>query len=242
MKSITAARWLTHLMRQLPAARLDGDADAVHELRTSIARLRVLLALGCQDALDGELKWLRDSVGDVRDLDVQIAHEPPASVAFELRAARELAQADLRRALDDPRLSQLLDELATLRPVSVEMAEHRLKRLVRRALKLRRKAKRKWKKAVSVHKLRRALRDVRYSLEWLARPADTLAKAQHKLGGVVDRVAALRRLDELSLNKPYEKKLRRELREKLRKARRASSGKMAKILQKLLVNKPAHGS
>jgi CHAD domain-containing protein len=69
--------WVAEVRRLEPLARA-GDADAVHDMRVAIRRLRtVLWALAdvfpaALQVLDGELRWVGRVLGEVRDLDVQL--------------------------------------------------------------------------------------------------------------------------------------------------------------------------
>ena len=62
-----------------PMVRLaDSDDDSVHKMRVSIRRIRSILRThrrvvdqASVGTLDGELKWLADALGEVRDLEVQ---------------------------------------------------------------------------------------------------------------------------------------------------------------------------
>jgi CHAD domain-containing protein len=68
-----------HLLAYDPLVRLaDSDDDSVHKMRVSVRRLRSLLRTHRRmvdqvraGTLDGELKWLADALGEVRDLEVQ---------------------------------------------------------------------------------------------------------------------------------------------------------------------------
>ncbi len=120
----------------------DGDADAVHDARVALRRIRsTMKAFGTllppeQDALSDELRWLSGLLGAVRDGDVLIAHftavierdggatdhdESNPAVAPAAAAIRErlvAAQADdrtaLEAALDSDRFARLRDLLASL--------------------------------------------------------------------------------------------------------------------------------
>ena len=59
-------------------ARAGVDPEGVHQMRVAVRRLRAALkaesSIPGADALQEELKWLGTSLGNVRDLDVQIGH------------------------------------------------------------------------------------------------------------------------------------------------------------------------
>ncbi len=113
-----------------PQVRMaDHDDDSVHRMRVATRRMRSLLRTHIRmldrtraEALEGELKWLADALGDVRDLEVlrarfheQIgelpgAHQAPAwldGMAATERRARE----QIGRTLLTQRYMNLLDAL-----------------------------------------------------------------------------------------------------------------------------------
>jgi CHAD domain-containing protein len=114
------------------AAR-QGDPEGVHGLRTSSRRLRStlrafqsLLDTEWAKSLEGELKWLAEKLGAVRDLDILRGRLAAAAEQSEnvlqplfdsLSARHDAASAALRDALASPRYRALLNRL-------IEAAEH----------------------------------------------------------------------------------------------------------------------
>ncbi|MFI6742914.1 CHAD domain-containing protein [Nonomuraea sp. NPDC050451] len=113
-----------------PLVRLaDHDDDSVHKMRVAVRRVRSLLRTHARlldpaptRALDAELKWLADKLGDVRDLEVLNARfdrgltgEPaPGSTPGwprELAARERKARQALKRTLSTPRYFALLAAL-----------------------------------------------------------------------------------------------------------------------------------
>ncbi|SDK85019.1 CYTH and CHAD domain-containing protein [Nonomuraea jiangxiensis] len=116
-----------------PLVRLaDHDDDSVHKMRVAVRRMRSLLRTHARlldraqaRALDAELKWLADTLGDVRDLEVltarfdrRLADRPagltrgdaprwPGQLATREREARRR----LKDALSTPRYFALLARL-----------------------------------------------------------------------------------------------------------------------------------
>lgn len=76
-------------------ARAGVDPEGVHQMRVAVRRMRAALKAESDipgaDALQEELKWLGASLGNVRDLDVQIEHlrAQAADFADEEKAAVE---------------------------------------------------------------------------------------------------------------------------------------------------------
>lgn len=110
-----------------PKARLGEDAEGVHRMRVSTRRLRAALRL-FRDVLPPnaqhfreELRWVADTLGAVRDLDVQLARleewraqEPKADLGtlkMQLTRDREQARARLLEAFDSARFAQLVAEM-----------------------------------------------------------------------------------------------------------------------------------
>jgi CHAD domain-containing protein len=119
-----------------PGART-GDADAVHDMRVGTRRLRSTLrtfrgqlwSRERTEALRGELSWLADRLGGVRDAQVMeqrlhaaVAAQPPdlvvgpvySRIHGDLDADLRDARRELDAALDGVRYFRLLDELDRL--------------------------------------------------------------------------------------------------------------------------------
>jgi CHAD domain-containing protein len=106
---------------------MDPDPDAVHDLRVALRRTRAVLRAARDlfdpdwvDRLRDELKWLGGELGQVRDLDVLIAHlrserdevGPDATpVIRRLERERKAARRRAVAALDSGRYLELLDDL-----------------------------------------------------------------------------------------------------------------------------------
>lgn len=186
MSAIGLERWLQHLLEHLPIAREGQDPEGVHQVRVAVRRLRVWLRLAGMRVLEDDLAWLVRAAGEVRDLEVLLQH-PNLPKTFRTWAELRLKQA--RTAflplLDSPRLAGLLQALSILPPLDEKVAESRLERLVRQ---VERRAV-EWRSEDSIerlHALRRALRRLRYALEWLGQDSDTVKALQEIFGQVGD--------------------------------------------------------
>jgi CHAD domain-containing protein len=218
--TITATRWLEHLMAHLPAARA-GDPEGVHQLRSAIARLQVWLRLGGWHVLKDDLRWLRRQGARARDLDVHLGRVPPPVVRRHLRAQLIEAHADLAAVLDQPRVQGLLRALLLVPPIPRHRAAHGVARLARAALDRGRHAGAHPDDTRALHGLRRAVRRVRFAIEWQGARRKQLVKLQSALGDVADLTAALRHLEHPQLETvadAYRRELEHDL---LRKVRRA---------------------
>ena len=177
-----------------------GDADAVHDMRVATRRLRStlrtfapVLDAAVIDGLDGELKWLAEALGKVRDLDVladrlaaAVAELPPelvlGPVADRIRQRLTAQAAPAREylvaALNSDRVAQLLGSLATVaeRGQTEAVKPARLRRLARRAV---RRADRRLAAADEheagtpareerLHDARKAYKRARYAVEAVA--------------------------------------------------------------------------
>jgi CHAD domain-containing protein len=113
-----------------PEVRRGADPEAVHKQRVASRRLRSLLRStrgrlrdpDRSERLRGELRWLGNALGEVRDRDVLIAHLQEELESLEeasaLRGVLKLLEDERQRAhdklvvvLDSPRYRRLLDEL-----------------------------------------------------------------------------------------------------------------------------------
>ena len=123
---------LDELRSNDPIVRATDNADAIHDMRVAVRRLRAVLRTArpileraWSDSLRHELDLFGKLLGAVRDLDVLMEHladeakeldagasETEALLA-PLRADRDRARARLRKALEDQRYFLLLDRLET---------------------------------------------------------------------------------------------------------------------------------
>ncbi|HEY6567515.1 MAG TPA: CYTH and CHAD domain-containing protein, partial [Actinomycetota bacterium] len=121
----------SRLIRSDPVVRLDQDPEGVHQARVATRRLRsdlrtfrALLDPEWDAGLRGELRWLTEELGPVRDLDVleqrlrsQVATLPEGDstsapkLLERLRVQREEARAELLSAMREDRYVALLDRV-----------------------------------------------------------------------------------------------------------------------------------
>jgi CHAD domain-containing protein len=151
---------LRALLEHEPIARVGTDPEGVHQMRVGVRRMRAALkaegaGLGEEgDRLQGELKWLGNSLGAVRDLDVQLEHlraqaedfEPDERAAVEellkgLLADRRRARQRMLGVFRARRYTQLLESLAAAlntaptdngKPISKKQRAANLVELVKR--------------------------------------------------------------------------------------------------------------
>jgi CHAD domain-containing protein len=191
---ITADHWLRHLQRHVRVARTGADPEGAHQMRVAIARLRVWLALGGWRVLDDDLRWLRERLATIRDLDVQLGHAPPPSWAAALHHRHHRAQHELLATLEHPRLPSLLAGLGYLPPVPFLRARRRIPNMARRVLGRVRAARRDGYDLESLHRLRCVVRRLRFALEWVGDETAGLVTVQDALGGACDLGIAVRSL------------------------------------------------
>jgi CHAD domain-containing protein len=184
--TIEPDRWLQHLEHHVPMARSGTDPEGAHQMRVAIARLRVWLALGRWRVLDDDLRWLRDRLALVRDLDVQLEREPPPSWAAELRRRHARAHRELIATLEHPRLPSLVEALSCLPPVAAARASRMVPAMAQRVLARARSAKRGRRDLESLHRLRCAVRRLRFALEWLGAETADFVRVQDALGTACD--------------------------------------------------------
>lgn len=212
--------WLDHLVKHLPIAREGNDPEGVHQVRVALRRIRVWLELAQIRVLEDDLTWLVRGAGRVRDLEV-LLQDATLPKAFQAWAKRRLieARAEFIPMLDSPRLAALLAALSVLPPWEEALAKKRLGRLERR-LKQRAKQWQQQETLQALHALRRALRKLRYALEWLERDPKATKELQEVLGQVGDLSVTLGYLGafEAEGGKPaigYRQRLESSLREAL---------------------------
>jgi CHAD domain-containing protein len=181
------------ILRNDPVVRLREDADAVHDMRVAVRRLRSILRTArvmlddeWVEHVRAELDWLAGKLGAVRDLDVLTeglgadgarldgGDATVASVLLHpLREERGRARERLLAALEKRRYFALLDMLdAATTTLPATRVDVTLKKLARKELrKLRRRARRLDRPDdAALHKLRIQGKRARYAAE-LAQPA-----------------------------------------------------------------------
>lgn len=199
MIAIPPDRWLDHLERHLPIARDGADPEGVHQVRVALARLDLWLRMGGWRTLRPDLRWLRRGAARVRDLDVQLERpDLPAAVRGALAAERERARARLVPLLDAPRTAGLRLALRALPPVPRERAERWRRRTRRRALARCRRLFEDPEDIERYHDLRRAVRRLRYALEWLEEDAREVRRVQSVLGELNDEAVLVSLLARLA--------------------------------------------
>jgi CHAD domain-containing protein len=179
---IDATEWLNHLDGARDLA-LAGDAEGVHQVRVALRRLRVWLEFKGHESLAGELRWLCRALAELRDLDV-FGEVLTEEVCAQLRPE---AVEEAMEALQSERWAALRQALAEVRAPKRSRAKQKLKRFERTLEKLRTHLPEGDGEAL--HRLRRALRRVRYSREWLGLDTAELAVEQDLLGAVCDLLA-----------------------------------------------------
>ena len=209
------ARFVDHIA----AVVLDEDPEGVHQARVGIRRLRsdlrtfaALLDAEQVRPLRDELRWLADTLGRVRDLDVLLTHlrndasrlKPEDNrggeeITGRLSAERTAAHTDLLEALRSERFTALLDRLArfvaSLPFVSADAerpAADVVPKLVRRPLRrLRREADRIGPTPADeeLHRVRILAKRLRYATDVSAplagKPARRATRALAKLQDVL---------------------------------------------------------
>ncbi|RWL78766.1 MAG: inorganic triphosphatase [Mesorhizobium sp.] len=91
------------------------DADALHQARVSLRRLRSLCSI-CKSLFDDsrfdhlreELKWLASEFGDARNIDVMIARASSEALSSRLQDARDDAYAAVEASLSSVRTRSLM--------------------------------------------------------------------------------------------------------------------------------------
>ncbi len=191
---IAADPWRETLVERIEIARAGRDSEGVHGLRVACARLDVFLRFLGWRALRDDLRWLRRAASNVRDFDVLLERELPASFRAQLEAAREPAQRAFAQVLDDERCEALLAALENVPTTTRKRAMLATQRLRERLVERGERAERAEGAVDELHALRRALRRLRYAYEWLGSDSKTVRRLQDELGALNDAVIALEHL------------------------------------------------
>jgi CHAD domain-containing protein len=216
--------WLGQLAAQAASVRRGDDPESVHRLRVAAGRLDVWLRMGAMRALRDDLRWLRRAAARVRDVDVLLASEPPALFAIWLSSERASARRALLDLLASPRFAALLSALALLPPVPSSSARAYVRAARARALERGRRCLRADAGVPEFHRLRRALRRLRYAHEWLGTKQPGLEALQDELGALNDAASARAWLGRSPMSEElggYRVQLERDVRRRREAARRA---------------------
>jgi CHAD domain-containing protein len=178
VRGLTARASLRELGPRLLAARL-GDVeryqpelpaeDPVHDMRVAARRLRAALRLLGLRELDQPVKALQDALGEVRDLQLQVAWLRGRDDALAGRRAALLQRAErsLQRELARWRAPRLLEAAAQAKPKG-KLGGGRVRRLLRRRLE---RFEQRLEKALqrasppAMHKVRISVKQLRYLFE-----------------------------------------------------------------------------
>lgn len=195
VSDVLPTAWSARLERRLRDAPDALGAEEVHELRVACGRLLVWLDLGGWRVLRDDLLWMRRSAATVRDLDVVLERFGARPWARDLLAQRELGASDLRKALAGRRPQGLVQALAAMPAATEDSVRTKMEELERRAARAGERLGRKEEDIDHVHRLRRAIRRLRYALEWTGDSPADLVRLQADLGqindlAITDRVLA----------------------------------------------------
>jgi CHAD domain-containing protein len=219
------AQCYVDLLTADPGVRLGVDAEAVHDLRVAVRRLRALLrtardmlASDWTDRVRGELDWLGPALGPLRDLDVLSEHLRAEAAGLPeedrvrldavfaaLDADRAAARADALAALGSERYFALLDVLAV--PPPLLEATVTLKAVARKQVRKLRKTMRGADAHAPdelLHKARIQAKRVRYVAEALGdgKIVRRAKQFQDVVGEHQDAVVAEQRLHDLAERVP----------------------------------------
>lgn len=179
--------WLRHLARHVPVAIVGDDPEGVHQVRVAAGRVAVWLEMSGRSVLLDDLRELRRAAAAVRDCDVLLLAGAQEPFASRLRERRESARTGMAARLRGPHVRALRQALALLPPLDRKGAEDALPRFFERVL-------RRGDALVAAvrpddeqfHRVRRAVRKLRYALEWLGRDTREVKAMQQAFGDLND--------------------------------------------------------
>jgi len=223
---------LGEIERHDPGTRLGRDPESLHDMRVGVRRLRALLRAGKElvandtAELDERLKRLGRVLGEVRDLDVLLAHleaqaaelggedaERAEPLLAVLRTERSGSRSRLLAALRSDEYLVLLDDAArTIDELEPSGSAATLDEIAGKASTRLRKAVRKLPDAPAneeLHAVRKKGKRARYAGELAGRKklVKRAKKLQDVLGEHQDAVVAARRLRELAAGSAPEQAL-----------------------------------
>jgi CHAD domain-containing protein len=193
--------------RAFRSCRTKWQIESVHDLRTSIRRLRADLKLverlGRSDKLKRELKSELHSVRKLRDLQVQLSDrlsDRRLECYLRTNMKREIKRArsffgEISWKRQNGRMSSVQAGLLNTSLNKKRIVEKMRKRL-ERFQKSARKAQRRFDDPLALHRARIALKRYRYTREALRGRARVLKKLQELLGKVQDATVWLKTLDD----------------------------------------------
>jgi CHAD domain-containing protein len=223
---------LREIERHDPGTRLGRDPESLHDMRVGVRRLRALLRAGGEliatdtAELDARLKQLGQVLGEVRDLDVLLAHLDGEVAGFgaedarranavlaTMRTERSCSRSRLLAALRSDEYLALLDQTArTIDELEPSGSAVTLDELADEASARLRKAVRKLPDAPAdeeLHAVRKKGKRARYAAE-LAGQEELVKRAkklQDVLGEHQDAVVAAGRLRQLAAGSAPEQAL-----------------------------------
>jgi CHAD domain-containing protein len=223
-------RQLRELLRHDPGTRLGSDPEDLHRMRVATRRARAVLRAGgplldpgWSEPLREELGWLGSALGQVRDLDVLLAHvnTQMSELDKEERFAAKRINQGLEReyletrgalleVLESERYATLLDRLGVSAPPPREKpSEAELPALAKAEFRSLKKAARNLQPDSSdeeLHRMRVAAKRARYAAELaapsLGKRADEFVQSAKRLQDILgehqDAVVAEKKIRELA--------------------------------------------
>jgi triphosphatase len=231
-------RQLATLLAKEPGTRLGDDIEELHDMRVASRRMRAAVALfgdflpAEMTRLRADLAWVGQTIGAVRDLDVQLEQldewlallpeadrGPLTRLRTFLQEQRSGARAEMLAALDSRRYESFVRRFGSVlrsrsgarSPAALAVAPDLVERRHRSLRKAKRKAVRSGD-AATYHRLRITAKRFRYALEFLSEvyPGKTKALVkrtvalQDLLGAYQDADVATARLRELAAQRGVE--------------------------------------
>jgi CHAD domain-containing protein len=182
------------IARLAPIVSRHGGVDHVHQLRVAVRRARVALWILKDKSneiqykkLSQNLQRIGKALGKVRELDVAIQDADDYGIdSSQLTARRDTSRKKLRKKINRKQRQNLALLFRSFDVATLSRSPDLMKSRDNLRVRLNRNLKRHINEQTKLHRLRVAMKKIRYSLEALGKPVDPIKRLQNILGDAHD--------------------------------------------------------